>query len=93
MDLNNFREVDKYIGISNQYANYYNKNLLIFDDNKLYLKRISGFSELIDRALTLASGYNRKIENYLLVYANINVGLAELLSEKTGLNLEVRKNV
>ena len=93
VNVDAFKEVDKYIGIINQYANSSFCKLLIHKNNKLYIKKLGGLPELIDRALTLASGYNREFENQCLVYDNINLELVELLSRKSGLEFEDIKDV
>ncbi len=86
-----YYEIDKYTAILKQYEKY-NPKLPIFTlkNNELQVKYIKGLPDLIDRALTLASGKNRRKQNNSIVYDNINNELAVLLSEKMGLKLEVK---
>lgn len=86
--VDSYKEVDKYIAICNQYKHYAN-NILKLKGNNLIIKYMEGLPELIDRALTLASGFNRKSEYKSIIYDNINIELANLLVEKSGLKLEV----
>ena len=80
-------EVDKYTAIINQYR-IYRQKIFKLKDNKLKVYYIEGLPDLIDRALTLASGINRKKENNSIIYDNINEELMVLLCEKTGLEVK-----
>ena len=84
-----YYEVDKYTAILKQYQKYKNE-ILELEENQLKIKYIQSLPDLIDRALTLASGKNRKKDGNSIVYDNISKDIVVLLCEKTGLNLEVK---
>lgn len=61
-----YYEVDVYTAILKQYKES-KGNVFVVDGNNLHIKYIDGLPELIDRALTLASGKNRQ-KGYMVGY-------------------------
>ncbi len=84
-----FYKIDKNYGECITYSKSALK-LLKYQNDKLQVN-IVNLPELIDRALTLSSGLNRK-SSYpyaKYIYDNISLDIAKLVSEKTGLLLEI----
>lgn len=76
-----FYKIDRNYGLCISFAKY-NKKILHLKNNNLLTP--IWVPELIDRALTLASGFNREITSNgkKVIYANIDVDLANLTSQK-----------
>lgn len=84
----NFYKIDKNYGECITYSQL-NKKYLKYKNNKLEVSVVN-LPELIDRALTLSSGLNRTNCQYSkYIYDNISLDFAKLVSEKTGLLLEI----
>lgn len=81
--------IDKYYGML---LNLYNSNhipLLTWQDDKLVKKKSwLKFPELIERVLTLQSGYNVETTKTEIIYSNIDTKTADLISKVTALEVE-----
>ncbi|MGN0030461.1 MAG: hypothetical protein ACI37Q_00730 [Candidatus Gastranaerophilaceae bacterium] len=81
--------IDKHYGILLNLYYLNKKPLLRWENNKLIKKNFwLQFPELIERALTLQSGYNTEDNKNEVIYRNIDIRIAELLTKTTGLEIE-----
>ena len=86
-----YYKIDRNYGICIVLANEFKyKKFIKLKGNELIVTNISTFPELIERALTLSSGYIKKSADCQnqYIYGKISRELAVLLSKKTGLKID-----
>ena len=90
--MGKYYKVDKNTALCTYFNKNYNKVIHYSHSNNSLVFKHSKYSnyipELFDRALTLSTGMNRRCEGGIIIYDNISIELANLVSKKLGLDIK-----